>query len=380
MIDRVKEKFTGLFHKEPLVILSPGRVNLIGEHTDYNDGFVLPAAIDKHVVLAVAANGTDQCNIYATAFDEMVSFDVECSHRREGWINYVLGVVYYLRQQGYPVSGFDAVLDSNLPVGAGLSSSAAVEGATGYGLSLLFDLQTDRTTLARIGQLAEHNFAGVKCGIMDQFANLHGKKDRLICLDCRSLHYEYVPFAFPEYRIVLCNSMVHHSLASSEYNVRRSQCEEGVEAVRKSFREVKNLRDVTGEMLEQASAEMSGEVYRRCKYVIQENARLLKGCEQLRAGDLKGFGALMYATHEGLSRDYGVSCPELDFLVSLAAKRPEVAGARMMGGGFGGCTINIVQQALIDDFSGFVRSAYQEAFDLEPEIYVTSIEEGTHGL
>jgi galactokinase len=355
-------------------------VNLIGEHTDYNDGFVLPAAIDKHVILGLAANGTEQCNIYASSFDEMARFDIECSHRREGWVNHVLGVVYYLRQKGYPVSGFDAVLDSTLPVGAGLSSSAAVEGAVGYGLSCLFGLQTDRTELARIGQLAEHNFAGVKCGIMDLFANMHGKKDKLIRLDCRSLDYEYVPFCFPEYKIVLCNSMVHHSLASSEYNVRRAQCEEGVEAVRRSFKQVKNLRDVTLEMLKQSEQQMSKEVYRRCKYVIEENSRLLKGCRRMEENDLKGFGELMYATHEGLSRDYGVSCHELDTLVSLARKRPEVAGARMMGGGFGGCTINIVEAGRVDDFSTVIRTEYRKTCDRDPEIYVTTIEDGTHSL
>jgi galactokinase len=380
MITRVKEKFDELFHQDPILILSPGRVNLIGEHTDYNDGFVLPAAIDKNVVMALAVNDSDQCNVYACAFDELVSFDIECAHRREGWINYVLGVVYYLRQQGYPVSGFNAVVDSDLPVGAGLSSSAAVEGATGYGLSRLFDLQTDRSELARIGQLAEHNFAGVKCGIMDQFANLHGKKDKLIRLDCRDLSYAYVPFHFPEYKIVLCNSMVHHSLASSEYNVRRQQCEHGVEVIKKTFEDVKNLRDVSPEMLQISRDDLSEVEYSRCKYVVEENGRLLKACDLLDQNDLQGFGELMYATHEGLSVDYEVSCEELDFLVQLARKRPEVTGARMMGGGFGGCTINIVESGKVDDYTAFIRGQYQEKYGKTPEVYVTSIEDGTRML
>lgn len=377
MTNRIKEKFQSLFHAEPIIILSPGRVNLIGEHTDYNDGFVLPAAIDKHVTLALAANGTEKCNVYASAFDEMISFDIENAHRREGWINYILGVVYYLRQNNFPVGGFDAVLDSNLPVGAGLSSSAAVEGATGYGLSRLFDLKTSRTELAKIGQLAEHNFAGVKCGIMDQFANLHGRKGRLIRLDCRDLSYEYVPFNFPEYNIVLCNSMVHHSLASSEYNVRRQQCEEGVEILEKYTPEISNLRDVSLEMLELHKDEMSEVVYRRCRYVVMENNRLLKACELLKQNDLHGFGELMYATHDGLSQDYEVSCDELDFLTHLARQRPEVTGARMMGGGFGGCTINIVQSDKVNEFSTFVSQQYQEKYNKAPEIYITSIEDGT---
>jgi len=374
---RVKEEFAKLFHKEPIVILSPGRVNLIGEHTDYNDGYVLPAAIDKNVTLALAANGTEKCNIYASAFDEKLTFDLENAHRREGWINYVIGVVYYLRQKGYPVSGFDAMLDSNLPVGAGLSSSAAVEGAVGYGLSRLFDLQVDRLDLAAIGQLAEHNFAGVKCGIMDQFANLYGKKDQLIRLDCRDLSYVYIPFRFPDYKIVLCNSMVHHSLASSEYNIRRQQCEEGAETIKKHFPEIVNLRDVSADMLLQCREEMEQKVFHRCRYVVEENIRLLKACELLEQSDLQGFGRLMYATHDGLSRDYEVSCEELDYLVELAKGQPGVVGARMMGGGFGGCTINIVQADQVSSFSEHIQSRYQGQYAKVPEIYVTSIEDGT---
>jgi len=377
MISRVKEKFVSLFQTDPVIIISPGRVNLIGEHTDYNDGFVLPAAIDKHVVLALAPNGTRECRVHAVAFDQTETFSVENAHRREGWINYVMGVVYYLNQQGYPVGGFDAVMDSNLPVGAGLSSSAAVEGAVGFGLSTLFALEVPRGELARIGQQAEHNFAGVKCGIMDQFANLHGKRDQLIRLDCRNLDYAYVPFAFPGYKIVLCNSMVHHSLASSEYNVRRQQCEQGVEILKKRYPGIVNLRDVTTLMLDHARADLSEVTYRRCRYVTGENERLLRGCELLEVNDLEGFGRLMYLTHQGLSEDYEVSCPELDFLVSLARQRPEVAGARMMGGGFGGCTINIVASGQVEAFSQFVETAYHERYDKTPDIYVTQIEDGT---
>jgi len=377
MITRITEKFKSLFQGEPLVILSPGRVNLIGEHTDYNDGFVLPAAIDKQVVLALGANGTTECRIHAAAFDQTESFELENAHRREGWINYVMGVVYYLRQQGFPLGGFDAVLDSDLPVGAGLSSSAAIEGAVGFGLSRLFSVEVSRSDLARIGQQAEHNFAGVKCGIMDQFANLHGKKDQLIRLDCRDLSYAYVPFAFPDYQIVLCNSMVHHSLASSEYNVRRQQCEEGVEILKRRYPEISNLRDVTGEMLDAAKEDLSEVVYRRCSYVTGENERLLRACELLEERDLEGFGKMMYRTHQGLSEAYEVSCPELDFLVALSKERPEVMGSRMMGGGFGGCTINIVAGDKVSDFSRFVKARYQEHYDKTPEIYVTRIEDGT---
>lgn len=376
MIGKIREKFEFLFQKEPIIILSPGRVNLIGEHTDYNDGFVLPAAIDKKVILALSANGTNQCNVYARAFDELISFPVENTRPTQGWINYIMGVVFYLREKGYAIKGFDAVIDSDLPVGAGLSSSAAVEGATGFGLTKLFELKTDREELAKIGQLSEHHFVGVKCGIMDQFANLFGKKDQLIRLDCRDLSYTYFPFHFPEYKIVLCNSMVHHSLASSEYNVRRQQCEEGVAIIKKQFSEVKNLRDVNDQMLKKFNNSMNEKTYRRCHYVVSENNRLLNACELLEKNDLQGFGQLMYKTHEGLSKDYEVSCEELDFLVSLAKTREEVAGSRMMGGGFGGCTINIVKADKMNAFSDFIKEKYEEKYHKMPEIYVTSIEDG----
>lgn len=376
MIKQVREKFEELFHKEPLIILSPGRVNLIGEHTDYNDGFVLPAAIDKKVILALSANGTNQCNVYAHAFDELISFPVENARPAQGWVNYIMGVVFYLREKGYAVKGFDAVLDSDLPVGAGLSSSAAVEGAAAFGLTTLFGLKPDREELAKIGQLSEHHFVGVMCGIMDQFANLFGKKDHLIRLDCRDLSYAYFPFHFPEYKIVLCNSMVHHSLASSEYNVRRQQCEEGVAIIKKEFPQIINLRDVTEEMLDKCKGSIDEKIYRRCYYVVSENNRLLNACELLEQHDLKGFGELMYQTHEGLSKDYEVSCEELDFLVSLAKQREEVAGSRMMGGGFGGCTINIVKADKVKAFSDFIIEKYEKKYHKIPEVYITSIEDG----
>lgn len=378
MINRVKDTYKKLFKEEPLLISSPGRVNLIGEHTDYNDGYVLPAAIDKNVVLAIGASGTDECKIYSSTLNEIATFNLNDLYKKKGWINYVLGVVAELKEAGHEIAGFNAVFDSEVPVGAGLSSSAAIEGAFGYGLAQLFDLQIDRAKLARIGQLAEHNYAGVKCGIMDQFANLHGKKNSLVRLDCRDLTYEYYPFNFPDYKIVLCNSMVHHSLASSEYNTRRKQCEAGVSKLQKHDGDIVNLRDVSPAFLEEHKADLAEEVYRRCRYVVSEIKRVEDACRLLQQKDLAGFGQKMYETHEGLSKDYEVSCSELDYLVVLARKRAEVVGARMMGGGFGGCTINIVHADEVHDFSQYVKENYKKTLKKEPEIYITDIEEGVH--
>ncbi|MEZ2442490.1 galactokinase [Chitinophaga sp. RCC_12] len=376
MIQETREQFIHLFEKEPLMVVSPGRINLIGEHTDYNDGFVLPAAIDKKIVYAIALNNTQQCNVHAVFTNETVSFSLDEVKPTPGWINYLMGVVYQLQERGLPVQGFDCVLAGDIPVGAGMSSSAAVEGGLVAALDHIFTYGLDRMQMALIGQKAEHTFPGVKCGIMDQFANLHGKKDQVMRLDCRSLEFEYFPFSFPDYKIVLCNSMVHHSLASSEYNVRRQQCEEGVKAIQANHPAVKSLRDADMNMLNEVRTQLSSKVYDRCNYVIAEIQRVQDATALLRKGDLQQFGELMYATHEGLSKLYEVSCPELDFLVSLARERNEVAGARVMGGGFGGCTINLVKSDKVDEYVSFIKSRYQDQYGKEPEVYVTIIEEG----
>lgn len=376
MIQETREQFIHLFEKEPLMVVSPGRINLIGEHTDYNDGFVLPAAIDKKIVYAIALNNTRQCNAHAVFVNETVSFGLDDVKPTPGWINYLMGVVNQLQERGLPVEGFDCVVTGDIPVGAGMSSSAAIEGGLVVALDHLFGYGLDRMEMALIGQKAEHTFPGVKCGIMDQFANLHGKKDQVIRLDCRSLEYEYFPFEFPDYKIVLCNSMVHHALASSEYNVRRQQCEEGVKAIQANHPAVKSLRDADMSMLNEVRARLSGKVYDRCHFVIEEIQRVQEATELLKKGDLQHFGALMYATHEGLSKLYEVSCPELDFLVSLAREKAEVAGARVMGGGFGGCTINLVKADKVDAYVAFIKSRYQDQYGKEPEVYVTVIEDG----
>jgi galactokinase len=376
MIQKTREQFIHLFEKEPLMVVSPGRINLIGEHTDYNDGFVLPAAIDKKIVYAIALNNTRQCNAHAVFTNETVSFSLENVKPTPGWINYLMGVVNQLQERGLPVEGFDCVVSGDIPVGAGMSSSAAVEGGLVAALDHLFGYGLDRMEMALIGQKAEHTFPGVKCGIMDQFANLHGKKDQVMRLDCRSLAFEYFPFNFPGYKVVLCNSMVNHSLASSEYNVRRQQCEEGVKAIQVNHPGVKSLRDADMTMLEEVRDQVAAKVFDRCNYVIAEIQRVQDATTFLKQGNLQQFGELMYATHEGLSKLYEVSCPELDFLVSLARQREEVAGARVMGGGFGGCTINLVKAEKVTEYVAYIKSRYQDQYGKEPEVYVTTIEDG----
>jgi galactokinase len=295
-------------------------------------------------------------------------------------MNYLLGVSYHIQQQGKKIGGVDVLIDGDIPVGAGMSSSAALCSGYGFALNELFQLGFSRMDLAFIGQKTEHTFVGVKCGIMDQFASLHGKKGHVMKLDCRSLEYEYIPFDFPGYKIVLVNSMVSHSLAGSEYNVRRQQCEEGVAILKKHYADINSLRDVEPAQLLQHKDELPAIVFERCSYVVYEKERLLAGCEALKKNDLAAFGKLMYATHEGLSKKYSVSCTELDFLVERAQPIAGVMGARMMGGGFGGCTINIVQTDAVASFTEKIQQAFHNLFKKTPDVYVTQIEDGTKVL
>ncbi|OQP50758.1 galactokinase [Niastella yeongjuensis] len=380
MIQKIQQAFRGRFNKEPLVIGAPGRVNLIGEHTDYNYGFVLPGAVDKRIYVAIAPNETNTVNVFASQFNESYSFSLDITGPQKGWMNYLLGVSYHIQQQGKKIGGVDLVIDGDIPVGAGMSSSAALCSAYGFALNELFKLGLSRMDLAFIGQKTEHTFVGVKCGIMDQFASLHGKKGHVMKLDCRSLEYEYIPFDFPEYKIVLVNSMVSHSLAGSEYNVRRQQCEEGVAILQKHYPEIKSLRDVEPAQLLQHQDELPPVVFDRCSFIVYEKERLLRGCDALKQNDLTTFGKLMYATHEGLSKKYAVSCTELDFLAECAQHISGVAGARMMGGGFGGCTINIVQTDAVDTFTQKIQAAFNGLFKITPDVYVTQIEGGTNIL
>jgi galactokinase len=375
---KVVEDFVKNFTGKPLVVRSPGRVNIIGEHTDYNNGFVLPAAIDKAIYVAVTPRNDETIRLYSGEFNEAFETSLrEMKPTSQGWPNYILGVVDQMEKRGYPVRGFDLAIDGDVPIGSGLSSSAAVECATGFALNEVFKLGIEKLDLALIAQKAEHEFARVMVGIMDMFASVFGKKDHVIKLDCQSLDYEYVPLRLEGYRILLLNTNVKHSLGSSEYNTRRKQCEAGVEMVREHHPEVDSLRDVTMDMLHKYVEPRDALIYRRCKYVVEEKERLLTGCEDLKRGDIKSLGDKMFRTHEGLSREYEVSCKELDFLVDEVRNNPAVLGARMMGGGFGGCTINLVKEDAIDQLVKKIGADYRRGMNLEMTPYVAQIEDGT---
>ena len=373
----LKEKFRTLFNSEPLLIRSPGRVNIIGEHTDYNQGYVLPAAIDKAIYVAIGKRDDNTIHLYAQDYKQSHEVTLNTvTPTEKHWPNYILGVVDQLQKRGYHPGGFNLVIDGDVPLGAGLSSSAAVECATVFALNELFNLSIEKIEMVKMAQLAEQTFAKVMVGIMDQFASMFGKQGHAIKLDCRSLEYEYVPLDLKGIKILLFNTNVKHSLASSEYNTRRQQCEQGVAWVKETHPGVNSLRDVTMEMLEKNVASKDPVIFKRCKYVIEENIRLLEGCEDLKSGDIKALGKKMFRTHEGLSKEYEVSCKELDYLVDYVKDHTSVLGARMMGGGFGGCTINLVKEENIDDLVKNISRDYQLAMNLELTSYIAGIESG----
>ncbi len=362
----------------PLIVRSPGRVNIIGEHTDYNDGFVLPAAIDKAAYVAVTKRADNTVSLFATDFNEAHETTLDnIVKTNKHWPDYILGIIDQLQKTNAVIGGFNLMVAADIPIGAGLSSSAALECATVFALDALFDLHLSKAEMAHIAQHAEHEFAGVKCGVMDMFASLFGKKDHVISLDCRSLFYEYVPLKLDGYKLLLLNTNVKHKLSSSEYNTRRQQCEQGVAWVKERVPAVRALRDVTVEMLDHYVMPKSMLIYQRCKYVVDENNRLLQACSDLKKGDVHALGKKMFATHEGLSKEYEVSCRELDFLVDHVKDNKAVLGARMMGGGFGGCTINIVKEEAIKKLVEGLSPAYKEATGLDLDYYVASVEDGT---
>lgn len=378
IIEAIDKKFNQLFNQKPVLVRSPGRVNIIGEHTDYNEGFVLPAAIDKAIYVAIGKRDDDTIHIFSNEFGEEHQSPLNnLQPSKQHWANYVLGVADQLQLRGYKIEGFNLVFDGDIPIGAGMSSSAAVECATAFGLNEIFNLNIPTLELVEISQKAEHTFAGVLCGIMDQFASMFGKKDHLIKLDCRSLKYEYVPLKLDGIKIVLMNTNVKHSLASSEYNTRRLQCTEGVAMVKEFIPEVHSLRDITMPMLDKYVMPKDDVIYKRCKYVLEENTRLLQAAEDLKKGEIASLGKRMFLSHNGLKNEYEVSCAELDFLVDFVSKEEAVLGARMMGGGFGGCTINLVKEDAIDDLIERAGSAYLKEMNKELTVYISQIGDGT---
>ena len=365
--------------KPELTIDSPGRINIIGEHTDYNMGFVLPTAIEKKITFKFQKNGSDKiCHVYSKGYDtgfELSLDKVEIS--KVEWENYILGVLNEILKRTDKLKGFDCTLESHVPIGSGVSSSAALECGLAFGLNEIFDLGLTKMDIVELSQVAEHTYAGTKCGIMDQFASVMSKEGHVILLDCESLEYSYIPINIKPYKIVLLNTNVSHNLASGEYNVRRAQCEEGVAVLQKKYPEVKSLRNATMDMLNDVRSELDETVYNRCSYIIQEKIRVLEAVEALKANNLNRVGELLYETHDGLSKMYEVSCPELDFLVAFSKKYDSVLGARMMGGGFGGCTINLVHEDAIEEFVNAASAAYEKECKLKLTWFEASPSEGT---
>ncbi len=379
----VRKEFIRLHgaNEKILMVRSPGRINLIGEHTDYNDGFVLPSAIDRAVYFAVAPAAGSESSITSLDFGESHRFDSRNPVKSDKpWANYLIGIVEVLTKAGHRVNGFNCVYAGDIPIGSGLSSSAAVEAGLAFALNKTLDLGIERVELARLAQKSENEFVGVRCGIMDQFANLLSRQESVLLLDCRSLEYEYIPFAREDLRFVLCDTGVKHSLAASEYNVRRSECEAGVAAIRNHGANVKSLREVTREELELCRDEMDSVVYKRCSYVLEENARVKGARNCLLQDDYSGLGTLMYASHEGLKSKYEVTCPELDLLVDATAQIDGVLGARMMGGGFGGCTLNLVQTGAVKEFKRAIGETYLRKIGRVPPMYECRLMPGTNRM
>lgn len=374
----VYREFLSRYGGQPLLVRSPGRVNLLGEHTDYNQGFVLPAAISKAIWLAVARRDDRHCRFYSVNMDQELSCTLPQLYKSAlRWPDYLLGVVEQFLRGGHEISGFDCVFGGDIPLGAGLSSSAAIEAGLAFALNQIYGIGLDRLALARLAQRAENEYVGVQCGIMDQYVNLFGRPGQALRIDCRSLEHTPLPLDDPGCALILFDSKVAHSLASSEYNTRRGECNRGVQQIRQRFPEVDSLRDVTEDMLETCRSQLEETVYRRCRYVVAENGRMIQAADLLKNGDLNGFGQLMYQTHYGLRDDYQVSCPELDYLVELVEGEAAVYGARMMGGGFGGCTINLVRSAATAGLSRRVLQSYQARFGIEAGCIVTAIAAGT---
>jgi galactokinase len=422
----IRTQFSNHFnYNAALVVKSPGRINLIGEHIDYNHGFVLPAAIDKYIELAIGKRTDGAIHMVAVDLGETIIVPMHnLQPHATAWVNYIIGVVdqvlnithattnnFIVTANNTPstkineptnetnlAAGFDICIQGNIPLGAGLSSSAAVECAVLFAINELYSLSLTKMQMALMAQTAEHKFAGVHCGLMDMFASLHGEKNKAILLDCDSLAFTYYPLALNDYSIVLFDTQIKHALASSEYNTRRLECERGLAIIQEKYPTVKTFRDISLEQVEACLAsnantknemnedraeekttrEKGAKVYQRCKYVVEEMQRVQLAVQDLAKGDMQAFGKKMFETHKGLSKLYEVSCPELDFLVEAVSNNENVLGARMMGGGFGGCTINIIKKSAVEEITKELTASYAQKMHKELAVYITSIEEGTH--
>lgn len=379
LINKTSSYFQQVFQSEPTtVVLSPGRINIIGEHIDYNDGYVLPAAIDKIICFAFEKNNSDTCKIIAVDLDDEFEIDLtkEITQAENVWTNYIRGVLQQLKQNGFKFEGVNCVFSSNIPVGSGLSSSAALECGFLFGMNEIFQLDIKPIDIALLGQKAEH-WVGIHCGIMDQFSSVMGKENKVVKIDCRTLEYTYHEANFNEYSLILFDSNVKHSLMTSAYNERRDQCEEGIAIVKQNFPEINSFRDCTEQTIIDLKEKMDADVYKRSLFVVKEINRVIEACKALDNGNIALLGELMFATHEGLSKNYEVSCEELDVLVDLAKAEEAVIGSRLMGGGFGGCTINLVKKGYEDQVKAKFSEAYFDAFNIELKIYDVTVGNGT---
>ncbi|MEC4004576.1 galactokinase [Flavobacterium sp. SUN052] len=380
LIKNTSEHFDTLFHNKPQhIFLSPGRINIIGEHIDYNDGFVLPAAINKYVCIAISPNEDSKCKIVAKDLNEIFEFDLNDAlvPNSDMWINYILGVLQQFKEKKSLDKGFNAVFSSTVPIGAGLSSSAAVECGFAYALNKMNNFNLTKEEIALIGQKSEHTFVGVNCGIMDQFASVFGKKNKVIKLDCTTLEYEYHNADFKKYSLLLLDSNVKHTHLTSGYNVRRQEVEQGLTVLKNHFPEVKTFRNCTEEMVNSVKQELGETIYKRSHFVVKEIQRVQDAVNALKASDFKKLGSLMTETHYGLSKEYEVSCDEIDFLVDSVSKEKTVLGARMMGGGFGGCSINLVEKGSENKLIESISKQYKTAFGIDLKAYKIKISKGT---
>ncbi len=380
LIQHTSEHFEKLFHTQPqYIFLSPGRINIIGEHVDYNDGFVMPAAINKYVCFAISKNQNSECALIAKDLNEAYKFDINDDLKPvdKMWVNYILGVLSQIKDKHGLAQGFNIVFSSTIPMGAGLSSSAALECGIGYAMNTLFNLGLTKVEIAVIGQKSEHTFVGVNCGIMDQFASVFGKKNKVIKLDCNTLEHEYFAADFKKYSLLLLDSNVKHTHLTSGYNVRRQEVEQGLKIIKEHFPEVKTFRNCTETMVLDLKEKLGETIFKRCHFVVKEIQRVQDAANALSQSNFKKLGKLMSETHQGLSKEYEVSCDEIDFLVNAVQHEKTVLGSRMMGGGFGGCSINLVEKGSEEALIKTISESYTDAFGIELKAYKVKISKGT---